>query len=231
MCFYSLLLGHLLGDFTFQTDKIAENKTKIRKWNLLHSAVVTASMLIFSFPFGLIIITFVLLNGIAHFFIDQFKSKLPVKNSVHAFIYFIGDQLVHIFFIYLISRFSNGNAGILFFDDKTLKFFVILLLVVSFASVLNQYILRFIFPACSSKFFFKNEKIIGSITRALIFFIIFFSFNISSLLLLAIPVFVAFNILYYNKIWYKWLDLKYFYVRLLMDLAVPAIGYYLLKIT
>ncbi|MBZ0195690.1 MAG: DUF3307 domain-containing protein, partial [Deltaproteobacteria bacterium] len=55
MAFYYLLLGHLIGDFVLQTDKIAENKGRHRKWNLLHVLVVTLCTLLFTYPFGNIV--------------------------------------------------------------------------------------------------------------------------------------------------------------------------------
>ncbi len=74
MSFYYLLLGHLLGDFTFQTDNIAKYKSIQWKWNLLHTVIVTLSMLIFAIPFGQLAVFLVIINGILHFIIDSFKA-------------------------------------------------------------------------------------------------------------------------------------------------------------
>lgn len=227
MCFYYLLLGHLLGDFTLQTDKIAENKTKYWKWNLVHTVIVTLCMLLFSIPFGLLIMGLVLFNGILHYLIDYYKSKLPIENPLWALIYFIIDQSLHIFIIYLISSFAVKNLNFFPFDESIVKFMITLVFTLSFSSILVQYILKLFFRGYNKKFFMDNEKNIGNFTRIFVFFTLYFTFKFSNLFILLIILAIAMNIFYYNRRWDKWMSSGYFKTKLLLDLTMSLTGFYL----
>ena len=103
MAFYYLLLGHLIGDFVLQTDKIAENKGRRWKWNLLHVLVVTFCILIFSYSFGSPLILVVLLNGIVHFVLDFHKKDIMGILHLSKLQGFLFDQLLHTLLLFLIS--------------------------------------------------------------------------------------------------------------------------------
>lgn len=227
MSFVFLLLGHLLGDFTFQTNIIAGNKVKYWKWNLLHAAIVTACMLPFAFLFGLKVVAAVFLNGAAHYFVDHFKARLPVRSPIQELIYFICDQGIHIYLIYIISGLSTETVpGILHIETKFLKLLVALIAIMSFGGVLNQYILRVIFSIRTDKFFLEKEKVIGSVTRVLIFLVLYLSIEFSIIWFLAILILVSLKVSYYYRFWNRWLKVKYFYTRFIIDMITPAIGYY-----
>lgn len=221
-----LLLGHLLGDFTFQTDKIAENKTKHWKWTLYHSIIVTFCMLIFALPFGSLIIGLVLLNGVLHFAIDYYKYKLPNRSPLYAFIYFVADQSLHLLIIFLISSFYKGGLYSLPINRGLMDFLIIIILISSFAAIVIQYILRIIFVSHNEAFFIGNEKSAGIITRILIFLVLYSSIYFSSLLLLTIIVVFISKVVYYYRNWHSLMTSAYFYTGLLMDFLIPVSAFY-----
>lgn len=226
MCFDYLFLGHLLGDFTFQTDRIAANKAADWKWNLYHSIIVTFCMLIFSVPFGPLIIGLVILNGGLHFTIDYYKSKLPGKKPLCTMTYFVIDQSVHLFIIFLISSFYHGDTYSLLLNKELTDFLTMLVLISSFAAIMIQYILRLIFVSYSENFFIGNEKIAGIITRTLIFLALYSSKFISDAIILIIIIVLIAKVIYFYRKWYSLIVPAYFYTGLLMDLIIPVSVFY-----
>ena len=89
-----LLVIHFVTDFVLQSNYVAQNKSK-SNWVLLQH------VLIYSTPFTLLISPlYGLINGILHFGIDYFTSRLSGKlwarGEVHNFFVVIGfDQLLH----------------------------------------------------------------------------------------------------------------------------------------
>lgn len=64
---------HFIADFVCQSDEMAINKSKSVLWLGIHSLVYTSIFMIIV-PFTGI--TFILFNGISHFFIDMITSKI-----------------------------------------------------------------------------------------------------------------------------------------------------------
>lgn len=229
MPFYYLLLGHLLGDFTLQTNKIAERKSGNTKWILLHAIVVTICMLLLSVPFGYLTMSLVLANGALHYFIDLCKTRMIIKNQIFALVFFLLDQLLHILIIFLISILST-RVEYFMPGNEIVKLLIVLVLVSSFSSVLTQYIIRLCFSKNSSSFYNEKEKAAGNISRLLFFLALYLSLYVDILFLIAIPVFWALVIIYY-KFKLKWqMGSGYFVLRLFMDFIIPLIGFSLLQI-
>lgn len=230
MSFEYLLLGHLLGDFTFQTDKIAENKTKQWKWNLCHAIIVTICMLIFALPLGSLIIGLVIMNGILHFAIDYYKSKLHAATPVYSLAYFLADQTLHLLIIFLISSFYSGNAPSLPYSRKLIDLLTIFVLISSCSSIIIKYILKAIFVFDSEEFFIGNEKNIGIITRIFIFTVLYSSKYFSDALILVIITILIAKVIYYYKRWHLMMKPAYFYTGLLIDFLIPySLYYYVIK--
>jgi len=228
MTFYYLLLGHLLGDFTFQTDRIAEYKNKELNWIALHSLIVTLSMLLFALPFGLKLMALVLVNGLLHFFIDYFKTKITIKKPLSALIYFLTDQAIHIYIIYLISILSSPDIESLPFSKEKIIFLIAFIFTLSFSTILVQMILKIIFSKYSHSFFIKNERAIGNITRVIAFLTFFFSFIYSYLFLVILMMLLTILIYFYRKKWYQWMNGIYFTVKIALDLTMAFIGFLIL---
>ncbi|MEO0234102.1 MAG: DUF3307 domain-containing protein [candidate division WOR-3 bacterium] len=101
-----LLLGHLLGDFIFQTDQIFRLKIKSKIGLFLHSFFILlptfVSLFLFSKNFFFSTL-FSLFTFFSHYFIDLLKSKNNLDNGIN----FILDQLFHFFVILFLSALSN----------------------------------------------------------------------------------------------------------------------------
>ncbi len=89
----SILILHLVGDFFFQTDWMAINKSKRFSALFLHG-------IFYSIPFLCFGLFFTILNGSLHILIDFISSKVTTKlfeiNERHWFFVVIGiDQCIH----------------------------------------------------------------------------------------------------------------------------------------
>lgn len=107
-----VLFLHWLADFVFQSNWMAQNKSKANFPLWCHVGAYSLTMflglslvpvVINGFPFGtgmLWIAVFSLLNGLAHFGVDfitsRINSKLWQAGKVHYFFVSVGfDQLIH----------------------------------------------------------------------------------------------------------------------------------------
>lgn len=97
--FIWVLWLHFFGDFFFQFDKMATNKSSSFFWLGLHSLVYTVFLVFFGWKFALV-------NGVAHFIIDAVSSRgtsyLYAMGQRHWFFTLIGlDQTLHLSLLYL----------------------------------------------------------------------------------------------------------------------------------
>ena len=102
-----MILGHIMGDFYLQTNKIVEQKRYSFLVLLLHSIlyglVVCAAFYLMNIrqPINLIIIGLILL--VSHLIID--KTKMTVeKKAKSSSLCFIIDQLAHAFIILILAK-------------------------------------------------------------------------------------------------------------------------------
>ncbi|MGN0350847.1 MAG: DUF3307 domain-containing protein [Roseburia sp.] len=99
-----ILLGHIIGDFYVQTDKIAEKKKNSIKYMLVHCLIYTIVMgigfYILSRGIGktLIISSFIFLS---HLIIDLIKRKCDKKLVKYEYMVFLIDQALHIMVLLL----------------------------------------------------------------------------------------------------------------------------------
>lgn len=93
-----LLLGHVLGDFIFQTDKMATNKHRFGPL-LTHSGIVIVVHVVAFIPLltrqTALIVVFI---GVFHFFIDGISARLRRQKATSAHL-FLGDQMAHLLII------------------------------------------------------------------------------------------------------------------------------------
>lgn len=230
MCFYYLLLGHMLGDFTFQTDRIARRKVLSFKWNLLHSLIVTGCMMALSFQFGFYIEIMVAASGVLHFIIDYCKYKLAAKNNLQPFVYFLMDQAAHIFIIYLVSLFPHKDISGDAIESRILFFCLALVFTIWFCGILIQYVLKIFFPSYK-KFFIGNEKTVGQITRLIFFIVIYASVSYSPLFAASMPLIIFMAIYYYNRSMKSWMSRTYFSALTLLNILSPVLSMFLFYIT
>lgn len=99
------LVAHWIGDFLFQTTKMATQKNNSLKWLSLHVSAYTAVIFIFatlSFSWQ-VALGFTVINGFLHFIVDFFTSKLTSKYRERSRIFNIilgFDQLIHMACLY-----------------------------------------------------------------------------------------------------------------------------------
>lgn len=93
------MFGHVIGDFYFQTQDMAERKQADIKMVLRHALLYWLAILIVSVPLfiadheaGIIAFT---AAGLAHFFIDLIKHA-AARKMPDSFVVFITDQALHI---------------------------------------------------------------------------------------------------------------------------------------
>jgi hypothetical protein len=223
MIFYYLLAGHLVGDYELQTNKIAKKKMEGLKWLLLHTIIVSVSMLFFSLPYGLKSIFLVLINGITHLFIDYFKSKFKSTTPVVNFIYYLADQFCHITVIYFISLFPNSQSKEIV-DSDYIYFLISFLFILSFASVTIQFMLKIIYNMDYKSFYINNEKSVGNINRIIFFITIVLGYYFSAFYLLLLPLAIICIFIYYRVKLSEWMPARYFTSKLLLEMLFAAGG-------
>ncbi len=95
-------IAHLLGDYTFQPDKKAEDKnnfgfkSKFLKWHIL---IIFGFSWLLSFQVNFIYAA--ILIALSHWFVDGIKKHINNHNKLNKYAFFI-DQTIHLFFILLI---------------------------------------------------------------------------------------------------------------------------------
>jgi hypothetical protein len=224
VAFCYLLLGHLLGDFVLQTNRIAVNKPLYRSWGIVHAVIVTLCMLIFSIPFGLTSMLLVIPAGVLHFIIDKTKSHFSDKYKLPELPAFLADQVLHVGILYFVSRYAVINYSFLLLSKCQAGFMVAAILVTFFAAILNQYILAIFCPRPGNVLFWKGEKLFGNTTR-FILFTAFFLFTEYSYLYLLILLLVPVAYIIKEHFYGRYPMGKYEAVlKLLLDILVSALG-------
>lgn len=119
--FLILLFVHILGDFYFQSDKLAEEKNNCINKVLKHSAIYAALCIILAVPFfNTFIIIIFFLMALSHFIIDLIKffyiKKITISSKLNQEkqrIIYITDQLIHLTVITVLAiLFSYNNQTI-----------------------------------------------------------------------------------------------------------------------
>lgn len=103
------LLGHILGDFYFQSEKIAKNKDKKYKWILIHGLIYYISIIIVCIPImNYEFFKMISYISFTHFVIDSLKFKfISTCKKFDSKKIFILDQSLHIFIIFIIAIIST----------------------------------------------------------------------------------------------------------------------------
>lgn len=128
--FILLLLGHILGDFYIQTNKIAGKKEKDIKWVVIHYLCYFGTMLLICLPiFSFKIALAVIIAAILHFIIDIIKflflqsfTKKTKNTQVLERNAFFLDQLFHIFSLIGIAYWLEVNT-LAIYEWKVIKDF------------------------------------------------------------------------------------------------------------
>lgn len=102
------MIGHLLGDFYFQTDKLAEKKKKAISFTILHCLIYTLTIwgvISATIGDGVRYITLTVVIGILHLLIDGVKCIINkvINTEKCQLVMFVTDQLIHIIILAVIS--------------------------------------------------------------------------------------------------------------------------------
>lgn len=98
----ALVWTHFVADFILQSDDMAKNKSKSNYWLSMHVAVYALPFLLFGWKFAIV-------NGIAHWLVDWWTSRINShlwsKGKVHAFFVGVGaDQAIHMTTLLVTAR-------------------------------------------------------------------------------------------------------------------------------
>jgi hypothetical protein len=140
--FWRLLLAHLLTDFTFQTDKIANWKRKSVFGILVHSSIFLILSLVLTRRYlgdtwwkfsGLVSLTLLFL---IHFGEDYYRVwSIRKVNSTDNMLFFLWDQFIHIALIFLFSPRSGKLIG-----EKLVVLLILAIFVTHLTSILIYYL-------------------------------------------------------------------------------------------
>lgn len=104
-----LMIGHLLGDFYFQTDHMVSKKKKSSDYILLHCllySIIMYLVLVMASGKPIKYIWVILITGISHLVIDWIKAQIQKRFIMSAkgngYLFAI-DQLIHILILWVIS--------------------------------------------------------------------------------------------------------------------------------
>lgn len=107
-----IILGHIIGDFYVQTDKIAENKKSSIKYMLLHCMIYTIIVGACFYILNKSIVEMIKISSfilLSHLIIDLIKMKCDKKLNRYEYMIFIVDQAVHIIILFSIFYMVKNN--------------------------------------------------------------------------------------------------------------------------
>ena len=108
MIFWKILLAHALTDFVFQTDSLAKNKGKITALSV-HTLIFFLLSVVFLLPaFSYQTVTALICLAFFHGFVDYLKNLIQKGTAGSHWLYFLGDQALHVL----------GIGAVVFFLDK-----------------------------------------------------------------------------------------------------------------
>lgn len=130
----------------------------------IHTLIITVIQVLGMSIFGIKGMSAGLICGVVHFFIDYLKlitNKYFVNNQ---FIYFIFDQIMHIFLIFLLTVMFTSEIHILSPSIYAIKLSISIIIITYVSSVSVKILLRDLNNEIrKSTFFYKNERIIDGI--------------------------------------------------------------------
>jgi hypothetical protein len=109
MIFWKILLAHVLTDFVFQPDPLAENKEKVMVL-FVHSLIFFLLSIVILLPtFSYQTIIALALLASFHGFIDYSKNLIQKRTGKSLWLYFLGDQALHVLGIGVVIFFLDIN--------------------------------------------------------------------------------------------------------------------------
>ncbi|MGF7184922.1 hypothetical protein GGQ84_001007 [Desulfitispora alkaliphila] len=176
--FFLLLVGHLIADFPLQTNKLVAWKKTSKYGIAAHSMVgviVTGALIL---PYLDKLWPALIAIGLTHYWIDGWKINVEKKKEPGfkgQLSYFIADQVLHIFVIFIIANatsFFLGQRGLNVIGQGYLSHFdlpvvIVLIWFIFGQSVLNQVILNAVLNEMRPPFFTGAERYGGMLFRGI----------------------------------------------------------------
>jgi hypothetical protein len=110
-----LLVGHMAGDYLFQTSWMATQKTKYRPALAIHAAVYACSVWIASLPAGGLSPFPVLFLFVTHAIVDERTLTLwwckHITKSKHMWLAIMTDQTIHVVILALTCLLEQRTGG------------------------------------------------------------------------------------------------------------------------
>lgn len=155
-----------MGDFVFQTNRIAALKSKGIQGIGIHVLIVTLTQcILLSIFFGLFGLLPGLLVGVIHFFIDYMKKQLNPYIKKFQTAYFVFDQGIHITIIYGVTYFMYVDQGRLVVDSQWLMIAIGIIIAYFAGSIMVKFVLMDLnLTKKDAKFFIENERISDGMT-------------------------------------------------------------------
>lgn len=130
-----ILLGHIIGDFYVQTDKLAEKKKNSMKYMLMHCFIYTITVGIGFHILSRGILETLIISSftfLSHLIMDLIKRKRDKKDAKYEYINFLVDQAIHIMALYLIlyivkQQFGFHRSCDLMINNWNIKTFIVVI--------------------------------------------------------------------------------------------------------
>lgn len=163
-----------------QTNKIAALKAVGLKGVCIHTLIITVVQVSGMSMFGIKGMSAGLICGVVHFFIDYLKLITNKYFENKQFIYFMFDQIMHIFLIFLLTVMFTTEVPLLNPSIYVIKLSIIIIIITYVSSVSVKILLRDINNEIrKSIFFYKNERIIDELISLILWGSLFFSLYFS----------------------------------------------------
>lgn len=184
--FQILLFAHLLGDFVFQTNKIAYLKSHSKLGVYYHGAIVLVSNVLVLFLCNIRLMLLPLLISISHLIIDKIKNRFQSTFKGKESLLFLIDQLLHIIVLKLaVKVFSMLPSYVMLQVDLILLSKIIILSYVS--TVFCVLIIKDLYPSEKKNEFFRSgERLIEMFFSILLFIIITSKYKMSWIFVIGI---------------------------------------------
>lgn len=158
-----LFIAHFLGDFYFQTKKLAEKKEKSRKWMLFHCGIYLLPfipLLLLSDDIVFMVLS-VFVIFVSHYVVDRFKAYATnkLKNQRYYALLFFLDQCLHICVIFGVWFFMKKGSFNFIPSDMEVYLYTLLCVIICLRPSSVTVRLMLMFTAVSKK---ENESVIQS---------------------------------------------------------------------
>lgn len=169
-----LIIGHLIGDFLLQTEKMVLWKQKKLMGIVAHGIVLTLTMQLVLFPFYPQFYWLAAIQGLSHILIDWGKIRISFPIPGQELVSFLLDQLLHlgvilgnVYFLVACKKGELQPAGEI--NENLLYIITAYLLVTVFAAIFLQVIVNQLFPQPRKQpFLFWQCKLTGILERVFV---------------------------------------------------------------